>query len=154
MTRIEKIKKCIEKGYTYCSLTGKIYGVTGKEIRNSKNGYIRICLYHNKKNYNLYGHHLAYFIIHNKIVDYIDHINGNRSDNSKNNLRSVTHQENHWNRLDIKGCYFDKSRGKWISRISTDVNNVKYIGSYDNEVEAREAYLNAKKVYHIIRDDV
>jgi hypothetical protein len=36
MTRLEKIQLAIEKGFTYDEVTGKIYGIYGKEITHEK----------------------------------------------------------------------------------------------------------------------
>lgn len=54
----------------------------------------------------------------------VDHINGNRLDNRKNNLRCVSHQINIWNtkrddlhkKYDLpKGVSYDKSRNKYVA---------------------------------------
>lgn len=79
----------------------------------------------------------------------IDHINGNRLDNRKQNLRIVTNQENQWNQTKAKGYHWKKSRKKWEVQISLNNKDI-YIGLYNTEEDARNAYLEAKKKYHII----
>ena len=67
-----------------------------------------------------------------------DHINGNKLDNRRSNLRTVTTAENNLN-VRRKGYSWDKSKGNYIVRFKS-----KYIGRYKDMSEAREAYLNAR----------
>jgi len=79
----------------------------------------------------------------------VDHIDGNKLNNKLENLRMVTGQKNQWNRRGAKGYCWNKRAEKWMARIALNSKN-KYLGSFDTEAEAREAYLEAKKIYHII----
>jgi hypothetical protein len=78
----------------------------------------------------------------------IDHINRSTNDNRVENLRIVTNQQNGFNR-GAKGYYFDKKRNKWVSKISLNKKTI-YLGQYDTEEEAKQAYINSKPTYHII----
>lgn len=77
----------------------------------------------------------------------VDHINHDTLDNRKSNLRIATKQQNSMyqkvqkiNKTSIyKGVFWNKSKGKWISRIKKDGKNI-YIGRYDSEEEAGLAY--------------
>jgi len=48
------------------------------------------------------GHRVAWAVVHGKWPRYIDHINGNRSDNRLANLREATWQQNQANRPTFK----------------------------------------------------
>jgi len=77
----------------------------------------------------------------------IDHINGNKLCNHVDNLRIVSHQENHHNRTTAKGYCFHKRDKKWHARIR--VNNKQiHLGLFNTEEEARQAYLEAKLKFH------
>jgi hypothetical protein len=78
----------------------------------------------------------------------IDHINRTPSDNSIQNLRNVTNQQNQHNKAS-KGYYFNKKLNKWRAKIYTNGKHI-HLGLFDLEADARDAYLEAKKVYHII----
>lgn len=81
-------------------------------------------------------HHLIYGTIDpNKLV--IDHLNNNRLDNRKSNLRLCSQKENSNNRQS-KGYSFDKSKNKYIVRYKG-----KFYGRYVTEEEAEKAYLIA-----------
>lgn len=76
----------------------------------------------------------------------VDHIDRDRLNNTRENLRFVTSQQNHFN-TEYKGT---RQRGKrWTAQIQTD-GKTKHLGTYDSEDEARQAYLQAKSIYHVI----
>ena len=83
----------------------------------------------------------------------IDHQNGDPSDNSIENLRCVTHQENGFNRTTAKGYSFDKRYNKWQAKIRLNGKDIG-LGMYAKETDARDAYLEAKSKYHIIEERV
>jgi hypothetical protein len=150
MTREEKCKLLISKGYTYNKENGKIFNASGLEMKTKHNhGYIYLCFYNNKKQFRLLGHHFAWFIINNEIVNEIDHINGMKHDNSILNLRSVTREENSWNMTKAKGYSFCKRDNLYYSRITVNKNTI-HLGSYKTAEDARKSYLDAKKKYHVI----
>ena len=80
---------------------------------------------------------------------YIDHIDGDRQNNNIENLRIVTNQQNCFNRTTAKGYSYDKKNKKYQSQISINRKNI-HLGCFETEAEARQAYLDAKKLYHII----
>lgn len=148
MERIDKIKLAIDRGYTYDPITGGIYNKDGKELKaKSSQGYIIIGLKVNSICYTLKAHQLAYYIIHNRLCEEIDHINGIRTDNRICNLREVSKQQNQHNRIKAKGYYYHKRDKKFRASIALNGKNI-FIGNYNTELEAREAYLEAKKKYH------
>jgi hypothetical protein len=77
----------------------------------------------------------------------VDHINLDRSDNRVCNLRLVTHQQNQFN-TNAKG-YYKTKYGRYQSEIIA--NGVyEYLGTYATLEEARNKYLEAKKIKHVI----
>jgi hypothetical protein len=152
MTREEKCKLAIDKGFTYTPDNGVVIGPKGNNIiaKNSC-GYIRIWLWFEGKGHQLFAHQFAWYWINKEVVEQIDHINGNRVDNRIENLRAVNHQQNQWNRTKAKGYYFEKSRNKWKAHISIKGKNI-HLGRFDTEEEARASYLQAKEKYHIIKN--
>jgi hypothetical protein len=148
MTREEKCKIAISLGIKYEKETGKVFGIRGKEIKCKNDGYIQIGICHNNKHFFLKAHQFGYYCVYNKIVEQIDHKNGIRDDNRITNLRSVTHQENQFNRIGVKGYTYNKKRNKYQSQIWYNNKSI-YLGRFDTEEEAREVYLKAKNKYHI-----
>lgn len=65
----------------------------------------------------------------------IDHLNGNKLDCRKSNLRICTQAENAGNHHNTKGYTYDKSRGKWMVKYEG-----KFYGRYETETEAKRAY--------------
>jgi hypothetical protein len=90
----------------------------------------------------------------------IDHINGNRLDNRKSNLRFCNNQQNCFNMAQgarknqkstskFKGVYYDKKRNLWTSAIMKDYSN-HFLGRFESEVQAANAYnIAAKNMFGI-----
>jgi|TARA_R110000824_G_scaffold40703_1_gene121762 hypothetical protein len=117
---------------------------------NKGDGYIRVGI-----NNKLYLYHRVVYFLHNDAWDIhntssdnsIDHIDRNRLNNSIENLRVVTNQQNSWNTY-AKGYSFYKATGKYEAYIKVD-GKLKHLGYFVSEDDARDAYLNAKEKYHI-----
>ena len=94
-------------------------------------------------------HRVIYEMLNGPIPEgmQIDHINGKTSDNRIENLRVVTCSENHQNKKRANGFQTHKKTGKFRARIGVDGKEI-YLGLYETEELAREAYLKAKAKYH------
>lgn len=78
-----------------------------------------------------------------------DHVDRDRLNNQRGNLRAVTHTENVWNatpRYDntsgFKGVSWYRKYGQWRVQISVD-GRVRHVGYFDSIVEAAAAYADA-----------
>lgn len=79
----------------------------------------------------------------------VDHINGNGTDNRKENLRVCTHQENIWNgrmRKDnttgYKGVSWAKDLGKYVAKIRVN-GKLVHLGYFVEKEDAAKAYWEA-----------
>ena len=149
MTREERCELAIERGFTYNPETGLIYNRYGKTSKPNKLGYNEMCIGVNKKSFKIQGHQFAWYYENGYCENELDHINGIRNDNRIINLRSVTRQQNQWNQTKAKGYCFIKKSNKYRAEIRLNYKKI-YLGSYNTEQEARQAYLKAKEKYHII----
>ncbi len=74
-----------------------------------------------------------------------DHMNGNRLDNRRSNLRVCTGNQNQWNQhkthgtSKFKGVYWFKQACKWRAKIWKE-NKCIHIGIFSNEYDAAKAY--------------
>ncbi len=118
-----------------------------------KNGYWRLRVDVNQ--YRL--HRLAWLYVYGTWpTKFIDHIDGDPSNNRITNLREATNAENMQNvrRAQIKnkstgllGVTFDKSRGKFSANITIN-GKTRKLGRYSTAQEAHQAYLTAKRELH------
>lgn len=83
-----------------------------------------------------------------------DHINLEKLDNRKSNLRICTHSQNQLNRLakksnpsGYKGIYWNKRNEKWHAQASADGKQV-HIGYFDDFVEAAKKYDEFSRKHH------
>ena len=148
--REDRIKILIEKGCVGDIITGKVYSSKGYEITTKgKSGYKQMSCRIDGEFFTIKQHQFIYYLATGEVVKIIDHINGIKEDNRIDNLRSVSNNENGYNQKDIKGYSWNKRDKKWAARIKVDgvLLNLK---QYNTEEDARQAYLNAKKIHHII----
>jgi hypothetical protein len=111
-----------------------------------KDGYMKVGV--NKKTYQV--HRLVSHLFNDVALDdprQVDHINGIKDDNRIENLRMVSSRENHQNLQShrnggLVGSSCDKRCNMWVSQIKINGKN-KYLGYFDTELEAHEAYIKA-----------
>lgn len=115
-----------------------------KNVANS-NGYCLVRFNGRQMHY----HRIVWTLLNGDIPEgmQIDHIDGNRVNNDVNNLRLVTPRENQQNLVshrngDLVGCTYFKRYRKWQAQIWVN-GKYKYLGLYETEQEAHEAYLKA-----------
>jgi len=127
-----------------------------KKFSNS-NRYLIASFYFEKNKQTFIRKHRLVFYAYNPDFDifrrsrtenFIDHVDKDKSNNSIENLRIVTKQQNTFN-TKAKGYTWCKKNKKWHAQIHLDGKN-KNLGYFENEEEAREAYLTAKEIYHKI----
>ncbi len=82
-----------------------------------------------------------------------DHRDHNTLDNRRDNLRICTHRQNIMNQSlqknktsKYKGVCWDNSRKKWMVGIKIN-GKIKYLGRFEDEKDAAEAYNEAAKEY-------
>jgi len=120
------------KGYDQCKIT-----VDGKDRHFKKHRLVKL------------AHDPTFDIFDVSPSNCIDHENHTRDDNSNDNLRVVTNQQNQFNRSGVKGYYWHKRCNKWAAQITLNGNH-HFLGQFEKEEDARNAYLEAKPKYHVI----
>jgi len=119
----------------------------------TQDGYPRVFVGpRNKRAHHLVHNVIALCYLGEKPQGYqTDHINSIRTDNRVENLQYITPQQNiHKIKTkdgrNVKGYSLNKY-GKYQASIKVD-NKAFYLGSYDTEEEARQAYTDGKLKYH------
>jgi hypothetical protein len=140
------------------------YGKTRilKKCKDSK-GYLQLTLSKNGKQRVIKVHVLVAicFLNHTStgtthIV--VDHIDENKINNCVNNLQLISHRENVCRvrneryTSQYKGVYYNKNRQKYYSQISLNNKRV-HLGSFVNELDAKNAYDTKLKNLKIINKD-
>lgn len=138
--KIEDFKKYLEYDPDTGLLTKKTnYGCI---YLNNKTGYLFFAI--KRKHYRY--HRICWAIHYNKWpVSFIDHINGNKTDNRITNLKDCENRENQQNQKrhregKLVGANYHKRSNVWRSRIKINGKQL-YLGSFKTEKEAHEAYL-------------
>lgn len=126
------------------AVPGKRAGYVGHK------GYRRIML----NGCNHYEHRLVYLMHHGTMPAFIDHIDGDTSNNVIENLRACTQAENNRNvgrRSDntsgVKGVYLDRRKGKWHARV-TYQGAYTHVGYFTSITEAAQAVKEARSNLH------
>lgn len=125
--------------------------VKSGDIAGSKNGDGYILIMVDSKRH--LAHRLAWLYMHGVWpTDQIDHINGDRADNRRCNLREATRAENAQNtiaRPNNKVGYLGvtKDRSKYKAQIGVD-GAIINLGLFATPEQAHQAYLSAKAKFH------
>jgi len=141
------------KGYTFTEC-GKVYSYRNgikKEILGSKDkdGYLKITLVDENGKFKYFRKHrliIASFLGNSDMQ--VNHIDGNRLNNSLSNLEYVTQRENQSHRRKMKGydvgvCWANKEN-KWRAYIQVN-KKWQHLGFYNEKIDAKNAYLNKLK---------
>lgn len=99
-----------------------------------------------------FQHRLIWLYMKGYFPKCIDHKNGNSLDNSWENLRETTQQENLCNRKQLRtntsgvtGVCWDKSRNQW--KVTLARKNLGRFDSFEEAVSCRLAALKANSIY-------
>jgi hypothetical protein len=117
---------------------------------NSPNGY-RVIAY---KGLRFYVHQ-AIFLMHNGYLpEYIDHADGNNTNNKVENLRACTQSQNVANKRmqsnntsGYRGVWWDKTKNKWTAEVWFN-RKKKFLGRFLNKDEANEVAMLAREMLH------
>lgn len=95
---------------------------------------------------------LSRFLLKADNGQFVDHKNGDPTDNRRDNLRFCTLSQNSQNRMSLKGrkwkgIYYCNTRNAWVAQISVK-GKTKNIGRFPSARMAAEAYNEKAKIYH------
>ena len=126
-----------------------LIGKTAGSIHSA--GYISISIHNVKR----LAHRLAWFYVTGVMPEgHIDHINGNKLDNSFDNLRQVTRfgnlqnmrQATKANKVGLLGV--SAHQGKWRAQIMVNGKRIRASG-FDTPELAHQKYLELKREHHL-----
>ena len=89
---------------------------------------------------------LHQLILGNRVGHEIDHINHDKLDNRKQNLRHCTRSQNSMNRKDVKGYCWNKINKKWQVFLTINYKNI-HLGFFNKEKDAINARKQAERKY-------
>ena len=124
----------------------------GKEAFTTtrRDGYMHSCI----MGRSYLGHRVAFALQHGHWPQFVDHINGNRSDNRAANLREANRSQNNCNasrREDnssgFKGVKWNKKQGCWHAAIQHEGKR-RHLGSFKSAELANAAYVDAAARLH------
>jgi hypothetical protein len=105
-------------------------------------------------NNNIMAHRLVWIMHNGSFEGFIDHIDGNRSNNKIENLRLATVLQNSWNRKNnsnnrtgVKGVHQIKATNKYQARICIG-NKRLVLGSFEDLELAELVVMEARDKYH------
>lgn len=98
-------------------------------------------------------HRIVFALAHGHLPEFVDHINGIKTDNRPENLRAATKAENGWNRRNdrsntsgSKGVTFHRETGKWQAQCR--LNGVKHYLGLHADIESASAAVRAFREKH------
>lgn len=96
-------------------------------------------------------HRAIFFWVTGRLPEFVDHINGDRSDNRWANLREVTRSENGMNMAlpsgntsGVIGVFWNLGKGKWTAKIKVRQKET-HLGHFETKDEAIAVRKNAER---------
>lgn len=122
----------------------------GDEVGCNNNGY-KLTSVNGKY---IQNHRAIFLMHHGYLPDYVDHIDGNKSNNKIENLRAVTKAQNAWNsklhstnKSGIRGVSWNKQTNKWRVAINVDGKAI-HLGRFSDIKDAQKVIESARIQYH------
>jgi hypothetical protein len=152
--RIRELVHCDPDAGVFTWIKPTSFRVSAGDIAGSVSdeGYVFVTI----DGYRHRAHRLVWMWVHGRWpVDFLDHINGNKSDNRISNLREVSNSLNMQNqkralahnKCGFLGVHKHSLCEKWTAQIK--VNGVNhYLGLFATAEMAHKAYLKAKRELH------
>ena len=152
MTELERVKELLDYNQATGVFTWKVSKGRVKKGQEAGwitwNNYRKISVDH----LTYTAHRLAWFYIHGQWPENdLDHIDGNRLNNSLVNLREASRSENLMNRDKMprntsgyKGVSLHRETGKWDARIAAHGKQY-YLGIFSTKIDAYNAYCKKEK---------
>lgn len=136
----------LKKIYSYDPESGFFTRISDKKICTLTNagGYVVLTI----KNKKYYAHRLAFLFMNGETPKEVDHKDGNRSNNSWKNLRSVERKQNCENRAPsgglskFKGVTKNGTSKLWRAKIKHNRKTI-HLGYFKSEIQAAHAYNQA-----------
>lgn len=143
---MKNLKEIFEKRFEVKD-NGLFYKDTGNRAGwKNPNGYERVTV----KGKNFYVHRIVYFLKTGKEPQFIDHIDGDKQNNSFSNLRSCTRCQNNQNtssKAPHKNVTFNKKANKWQVRLRANYKDY-YIGLFEDFELACLVAAEARSLFH------
>ena len=147
----------------YISDDGKVFNKNGREIsqRKATNGYMRVNLRKGNQKYEkpttVSVHRLVaeYYVPKIKGKEFVNHIDGNKTNNEKNNLEWCTSKENSKHIYELNKEYREKcneniKKAQKIRKKEIDVyKNNMFVGRYESKNQVAKTFnINPKTLYN------
>lgn len=146
-TQRDKNNITIVNDVAYIDMYDKYYNVVAQAIIDSSDvDIVKYIKWRINCNGYVINNSESTMFLHRRILgtnNMVDHINGNKLDNRKSNLRIVTKSQNQMN-VNYKGVY-KKDNGKWCAKIKLNQKQLN-LGTFDYEEEALYARWVAEKI--------
>lgn len=148
----EKLKELVEykDGHLFVKTRWTYHVKEGAALGTKTKGYIQIRI----QNKRYFEHRLVFIYHHGYCPEYIDHIDGDKSNNRIENLRPATLTQNNYNvktpksnKSGVKNVHWNKKNNNWNVTLSAN-NKSMYFGSFDDLELAALVAEEARNLHH------